>query len=143
MNATSACAFMKVLEEHQKSCTHPGCQVQWGDGFHPKIWKIHKSHESSYCMDLRALKTVDNDKALDLNNPEDRKIYDFVKTKRLIERFKSAGAEVCYFNDKRNPGCKTLEGHSNHIHACFDPKSQIVQDTCRSGFKQRQTEVEN
>jgi hypothetical protein len=136
MNATSACAFMRVLEYHQKICRSPGCEIQWGDAFHPKAWQVHGGHESGTCIDLRPLKTVDNRDPQRISIAS-RSVYDWIKTKQLVERFSKAGATTIFFNDKRIPEAGWYAGHADHIHVCFAPTDQKVQDTCRSGYPKK------
>lgn len=128
----TTCAFMKVLEEHQKKCIGDGCQIQFGDMFHLRKWGPHEYHNSGKCIDIRPLKKTDDKLALTYKDSN----YDREKTKKFIKLLKKAGGASIVFDDPKIEGTlKTSNGsHNNHIHVCFDPKDQKVQDTCYKGL---------
>ena len=135
----TGCAFMKVLENHQKSCTGDGCQVQFGNLFHLKTWGTHQFHGSGKCIDIRPLKTSDSRTSLTYKS----KNYDREKTKNFIKLLSDAGGSPIVFDDRKLinefPGRTDIRptsdgSHSNHIHVCFDPKSSKVKKTCYQGL---------
>lgn len=128
----TTCAFMKVLEQHQKDCTTPGCQVQFGDMFHLRDWGPHQYHGAGKCIDIRPLKTEDNLGSTSYHS----KIYDREKTKNFIKLLEKAGGTSVVFDDPKVPGVARTsnQSHANHIHVCFDPKSSIVKKTCYEGI---------
>ena len=135
----TGCAFMKVLEQHQKSCKGDGCQVQFGDLFHLKSWGSHKFHGSGKCIDIRPLKNQNSKTSLTYRSSK----YDREKTLNFIKLLKDAGGSPIVFDDRkvinefpnRADIRPTSDGsHSNHIHVCFDPKSSKVKKTCYQGL---------
>lgn len=135
----TGCAFMKVLEKHQKDCQGEGCQIQFGDMFHLKSWGPHNYHGSGKCIDIRPLKKSTSRTSLTYHS----KNYDREKTKKFIELLSEAGGSPIVFDDRkitnefkdRSDIRPTSDGsHANHIHVCFDPSSKTVQDTCYKGF---------
>lgn len=128
----TTCAFMKVLEQHQKECTTVGCQVQFGDMFHLRDWGPHQFHGAGKCIDIRPLKTEDNLAGTSYHSG----IYDREKTKKFIDLLKKAGGTSVVFDDPKVPGVSRTanQSHADHIHVCFDPKSKIVKKTCYKGL---------
>jgi len=131
----TACAFMEVLKTQQKECSGYGCQVQFGNIYHPKNWGPHETHYTGNCIDIRPLRIDNTTYSITYHNP----IYDRDKTIDLIKLLKRAGASNIYFNDKkvRNalPYVGYVSGHDNHIHFCLDPQDSDVQDTCENGIE--------
>lgn len=129
----TTCAFMKVLEKHQKDCTEPGCQVQFGDMFHLRDWGPHQYHGAGRCIDIRPLKTEDNLMGTSYRST----IYDREKTEKFINLLKKAGGTSVVFDDPKVPGVARTanQSHADHIHVCFDPKSKIVKKTCYQGLE--------
>jgi hypothetical protein len=124
---------MKVLEQHQKECTKPGCQVQFGDMFHLRDWGPHRYHGAGRCIDIRPLKTEDNLMGTSYRST----IYDREKTEKFINLLKKAGGTSVVFDDPKVPGVARTanQSHADHIHVCFDPKSKIVKKTCYQGLE--------
>ncbi|MES2855291.1 MAG: hypothetical protein V4692_05485, partial [Bdellovibrionota bacterium] len=83
----SGCAFIRVLEAHQQACQGPGCQVKFGDLFHPPRWNGHKSHGKRTCVDIEPIRNASGG-------------YDFKRTSAFIALLRRAGAEqkALYFN---------------------------------------------
>lgn len=131
---TTGCTFMRVLEAHQKKCSTPGCQIQWGDIYYPYVTrggkKEHRSHDDGQCVDIRPLRKSDDDSPIQWSKSA-KTDYDVEKTKDLIELLKAFGGDPILFNDKRT-GANRWPGHDNHIHVCFDPESPRVQEVCRN-----------
>jgi hypothetical protein len=135
----TGCAFMKVLEQQQKSCKGAGCQVQFGNLFHLKTWGTHQFHGSGKCIDIRPMKTDDSKTSLTYKSSN----YDREKTLNFIKLLKKAGGSPIVFDDRkvtnefpdRSDIRPTSDGsHANHIHVCFDPKSTKVKKTCYQGL---------
>jgi uncharacterized protein YgiM (DUF1202 family) len=59
-------------------------------------------------------------------NPE----YDRDTTTKFVNLLKEKGATTIYFNDTAT-GAKPYEGHSNHIHVCFD-KNAKAENACKN-----------
>lgn len=130
----TACAFMEILKTQKEQCTGYGCQIQFGNIYHPQSWGPHETHYTGHCIDIRPLRIDNTTYALTYHNP----VYNQKKTIELIKLLKKAGATNIYFND---PGVRKVlkyvgkvDGHDNHIHFCLDPKNEKVQKTCRDGI---------
>lgn len=151
----AACAFMQVLKKFQKECTGEGCQVQFGDMYHPNSWMGHKSHGAKNCVDIRPQRKKDDLQNNGLKHGWPR--YSQDKTEKLIKLLVQAGGEPLYFNDpaiikkyqkkdyleevrpdvekwnwNRKP--RKLGGHDNHIHVCFPKDSKDTKKACKSGI---------
>ncbi len=131
----AACVFNKVLETHNKSCNGPGCQVQFGDIYHPRSFNVHTSHGGGNCFDVRPLKKRDSKRALTYRDS----LYDREKTKKLIALFEKAGANKIIFDDRAvsSPTIRRTsdQSHANHMHVCFDVESSKTKETCKSGIE--------
>jgi len=135
MNPNSLCAFNKVLKEWKKECTTPGCQVQFGDAFHPRSWKGHSTHGSGNCIDIRPLRKDDDLTLNGLKYGWERYSYD--KTKKFIELLTRAGGKKLYFNDpkvRKNTSASYSSGHSDHIHVCFPNDEEKTKKVCKNGI---------
>jgi len=141
MHPTSLCGFNEALKKFSKQCTTPGCQVQFGDMYHSADWKVHSSHKSGECVDIRPLKKKNNgDWGITY---KDKSQYDRKKTEMFIRTLKDAGAGYIVFNDpkiktyisrdKEDPGKRRV--HDDHIHVCFRKNSEKVKKACRDGIK--------
>jgi hypothetical protein len=143
MNATSACAFLKVLEEHNNLCSSPGCQVQFGDAYSAASWGEHKGHKDGTCIDIRPQRKSSDTTAITRRSTD----YDYQKTVQLIAELRMAGASNIFFNDPNIgnllPFVRRLNNHVNHIHACFDPNNGKVKDTCSNPKSVLATTIEN
>lgn len=144
MHPVSACAFMRVLEEHNRTCRGPGCTIQWGDAYSNAAWNAHESHGGKGCIDLRPLRTDSSTGPITYGAGN----YDRRKTAALIELMKRAGADTRQigFSDPeivRTQGTQAWGGHDNHIHVCFPyatnrtaTSAQVAatQRTCQNGL---------
>jgi hypothetical protein len=151
----AACTFMQVLKEYQKECKGAGCQVQFGDMYHPNSWMGHKSHGAKNCIDIRPQRKKDDLQANGLKHGWGR--YSQDKTESLIKLLVKAGGEPIYFNDPKilkkyqkkdyleeirpdvskwdwNRKPRKLGGHDNHIHVCFPKDSKDAKKACKSGL---------
>jgi hypothetical protein len=130
----AGCTLLKVMEEHQKRCKDPGCQLQFGNIYHPDSWGVHSDHDGD-CVDIRPLKKKDTKTSTNIWRSD----YDAAKTKKLLELLKEAGGKPIFFNDnklrKELGGVSYKSGHHNHIHVCFREDNEQVQETCTKGFK--------
>lgn len=128
----ATCAFMKVLEQHQKDCTEPGCQVQFGNMFHLRSWGPHQFHGAGKCIDIRPLKS----ESTLMGATYKSSIYDREKTSKFIELLKKAGGTSVVFDDPKVSGVARTsnQSHADHIHVCFDPESRVVKNTCYQGI---------
>ena len=133
-NPTAACIFMKVLKKHSKSCQGEGCQIQFGDIWHPKDLGVHSSHFKGECFDVRPLKKKTSRSALDFRDSN----YDRKKTQNLINLFTEAGATKIIFDDRKvsAPVIRRTSdrSHENHLHVCFDPKRSKSRKACELGI---------
>jgi hypothetical protein len=131
----AACVFTKVLELHNKKCTEPGCQVQFGDIYHPRSFNVHSSHGGGECFDVRPLKKRKSKRALNYKDS----LYDREKTKGLIDLFEKAGANKVIFDDRKvsSPHIRRTsdQSHANHMHVCFDGNDEKTKDICKNGIK--------
>ena len=132
----TACAFMEILKAQQQECSGYGCQIQFGNLYHPQSWGPHETHYTGKCIDIRPLRIDNTTYAMTYHNP----VYNQAKTIELIKLLKRAGATNIYFND---PGVRSelsyvgkVDGHDNHIHFCLDPENEKVQDACQNGLSQ-------
>jgi hypothetical protein len=152
LQATSACAFMRVLEANAAICKGPGCQVQWNDAYHPFLINgkmSHVSHTKDSCIDVFPLsKTTRGPGSVTWQNSN----YDRAKTFALLDLMVKAGADISQFgfNDPeamKRFGTKRWPGHDNHIHVCFpnapNPNARVpitaaqaqkVENTCKNGL---------
>lgn len=134
----TACAFMEILKTQQKECSGYGCQIQFGNIYHPKNWGPHSTHYSGECIDIRPLRIDNTTYSITHWNP----VYNEKKTIELIKMLKRAGATNIYFNDKEVrqalPYVGWVTGHDNHIHFCLDPENDEVQKTCKDGVPPKQ-----
>jgi hypothetical protein len=132
----ASCVFTKVLETHNKSCKGPGCQVQFGDIYHPASFNVHTSHGGGNCFDVRPLKNKKSKRALTYNDS----IYDKNKTVELMRLFEKAGANKIIFDDPsiKSPYIRRTsdQSHANHMHVCFDLNSKRTKETCKNGLKE-------
>ncbi len=131
----SLCVFTKVLKEWQKECTTPGCQVQFGDAFHPRSWKGHSTHGSGNCIDIRPLRKDDDETVNGLKYGWER--YSYEKTKKFVELLSRAGGTKLYFNDPdvvKNTKAAYVGGHADHIHVCFPENEKKTQEVCENGI---------
>lgn len=130
---TTACAFMEILKSQQEECSGYGCQIQFGNIYHPKSWGPHETHYTGECIDIRPLRKDNTTYSITYHNP----IYDREKTIELIKLLKRAGATNIYFNDwgvrKVLRYVGKVDGHDNHIHFCLDPDNDDVKKSCRDG----------
>lgn len=130
----AACVFNKVLERHNKDCKGSGCQLQFGNIYHPRSFNVHTSHGGGDCFDVRPLKKVSSKRALTYKD----EIYDREKTKKLISLFDKAGATKIIYDDRQvsSPNIRRTsdQSHANHMHVCFDVKSPKVKNTCIKGI---------
>lgn len=114
LKPTSMCSFLQVAKEFEKKCQGPGCEVQFGNMYHKKSWKKHKSHESGECIDVRPFRKSEDD--ITRGHPwhsykknkngeiiRDRSRlnteYDRDKTRDFINLAIKAGATFVFFND--------------------------------------------
>jgi len=133
LKPNSHCAFLRVLEQHNKDCTSMGCQVQFGDMYHSDSWGVHQGHDSGECIDIRPLRKMDDGNS-GLTYRHGR--YDREKTKAFITLLKKAGARFTIFNDKQITGLsRDASVHDDHIHVCFGENREKVQTTCQQGFE--------
>tara|TARA_B100001971_G_scaffold215193_1_gene259928 strand:+ start:4595 stop:5995 length:1401 start_codon:yes stop_codon:yes gene_type:complete len=130
----TACTFMEILKTQQEECSGYGCQIQFGNMYHPKNWGPHETHYTGKCIDIRPLRIDNTTYAMTYHNP----VYDLDKTIELIKLLRRAGATNIYFNDwnvrKELPYVGRVTGHDNHIHFCLDPENEDVQKACRDGI---------
>ncbi|WP_127718201.1 hypothetical protein [Halobacteriovorax sp. HLS] len=136
LKATPLCVFNKVLEQWSKECKEVGCQVQFGDLYHPVSWRAHSSHGSGECIDIRPMRSNDDETINGLRYGWER--YSEDKTKRFIELLSKAGGKNLFFNDpkiRKTTKATYMKGHNDHIHVCFPPEDDRVKDTCKNGIK--------
>ncbi len=120
MHPQSACAFMRVLEEWQRTCQGPGCSVQWGDAYSNAAWNAHESHGNKSCIDIRPMRRDASVGPITFSAAN----YDRQRTAALIDLMRRAGADTAQlgFSDPqivRSHGTQPWSGHDNHIHVCF------------------------
>lgn len=136
MKPTSHCAFLQVVKKHNESCKEAGCQVQFGNMYHPPSWGTHDGHGTGECVDIRPFRKSDDDNAglVYSNNANSR--YDREKTKSFIQLLKKSGARTNIFNDRQISGLSRDSSgvHDDHIHVCFGENREKVQQTCRNGL---------
>jgi hypothetical protein len=130
------CVFNKVLEQWSKDCKEVGCQVQFGDLYHPPSWQAHSSHGSGECIDIRPMRANDDETLNGLKPGWER--YSLDKTKRFVELLLKAGGKKLYFNDPKiykNTKARYMKGHSDHIHVCFPEDDTDVKKVCNDGIQ--------
>ena len=135
MNPKPLCAFTKVLKQWQKECKGVGCQVQFGDAFHPRSWKGHSSHGTGDCIDIRPFRVNDDETINGLKYGWER--YSYEKTKDFINLLTRAGGKKLYFNDpevRKNTSAVKGTGHSDHIHVCFPKNDKKTKEVCENGI---------
>lgn len=149
-NPMSTCAFLRVAQAWQEICNEPGCEIQYGNAYVHDDWGPHSSHDSARCMDIRPFRiSSDEDNGLYYTNPE----YSRERTTDFLDLLVRAGASRIIYGDasavnmsnavRRNTREVDPENfnphrvmhdsgsiHDNHIHYCFDPDSEQVQETC-------------
>ena len=128
---------MKLAKEFKQICNTPGCQIQFGDMYHPVSWDVHEGHYGGECVDIRPFRkskddikkgepwygTKKNAKGQlipDLNkrNPE----YDIEKTRKFIELAIKNGATDIFYNDSLlNDSFKSLNYKRTIIPKAKDP----------------------
>ncbi len=133
--AVSMCAFLQTLRTWKDTCEGVNCSVGIGHIYHPTDLKVHQTHGSGECFDVRPF----------TNNPDHKyhrvsykqKRYSHDKTLKFIKLLRSAGAQNIYFNDpkihKKFYYVRKSKGHDNHIHFCFPVESDKVYSTCFHG----------
>lgn len=136
LKSTAMCAFNKVLEQWSKECKEVGCQVQFGDLYHPPSWRAHSSHGSGECIDIRPMRANDDDTLNGLKPGWER--YSLDKTKRFVKLLEKANGKKIFFNDPKiykKTKAKYMKGHHDHIHVCFPSDDKEVKKTCKEGIK--------
>ena len=139
---TAVCAFVNVVKQWEKECPYgePGCMLQWGNGYHHPSWGVHRSHQSKSCFDIRPMRKTNRVGGITMHWPS----YDREKTRRLVKLLEKAGGvgilndgsySKMFFDDSRIKGTRRVSkaDHSDHIHVCFPPDLNLVQNTCKHG----------
>ena len=135
LKPNALCAFTQVLKKWQTQCTEPGCKAMFGDLYHPRSWRAHSTHGSGDCIDLRPFRANDDDTTNGLRYEWERYSHD--KTLRFIQLLEKAGGSPIYFNDpviRKKTKARRMNGHSNHIHVCFDEEADSTMKTCKDGL---------
>lgn len=142
----SACAFMRVLEAHQRDHANQmdqsgrlgnGYEIQWGDMYHEASWGVHQSHGAGECIDIRPLRPDGDDGRGGGVSVNYSGAVDMDKTCELIQRLQDAGASTLIFGQAcDNGGVTSVDRsvHHNHIHVCFPASSPEVRNACQNGL---------
>jgi hypothetical protein len=157
---TSICAFLQAVKAHNKTCTTPNCQIQWGDFYHSDAWYTHQDHVHGSCVDIRPMRKKEGYGPLGIwsyvkrcKKLEDgtqsctnvrvlNSLYDRAKTQQLVQTLAAAGGvgkaepdgtvkiQNILFNDPQIKGVRSSRGHDNHLHVCFPPQNEKVISAC-------------
>ncbi len=139
----SACAFLQVAKKWQDTKCSKGknlCRIGFGHVYHPSHLSYfpdrsstpHESHSSGECFDFRPF-TNSPDHAF---GPMDHRYqtYNRKLTKEFINLLKESGVKDIVFNDSKIKNTRYVDGHHNHIHACFKQTDPDIKKTCNNGL---------
>ncbi len=143
INVTSGCALTSVLKEWQNRYPSSRDEIQIGNMWHPKTWNVHSTHELSCdkkntnchsaqgtCIDIRPLSTDSARAGVTTGSGN----YSRSRTREFIQLLRAAGADRVFFDGSRIPEANAIGGHADHIHVCFNPSNESVQNACAYGI---------
>lgn len=134
--AVSMCAFLQTLKSWQDTCKGANCSVGIGHIYHPTDLKVHQTHGSGECFDVRPFTDNPDHKYHRVSYKQRR--YSHKKTLKFIKLLRRSGARNIYFNDpkihKKFYYVRKSKGHDNHIHFCYPVESDKVYTTCFNGI---------
>lgn len=134
--AVSMCAFLQTLKKWKETCKGVNCSVGIGHIYHPTDLKVHQTHGSGECFDVRPFTDDPDHKYHRVSYKQKR--YSRKMTLDFIKILRAAGARNIYFNDpnihKKHFYVRKSKGHDNHIHFCYPVESDKVYTTCFNGI---------
>lgn len=137
----SMCAFLKVLDLHNRTCRGPGCKLIWGHFYSHPNEGAHNGHGTAQCVDVSPLRDFDSYPGgyagiHAVGYTKKRGVfalpgYDRAKTQAFITLARSQGATNIGFCDRLvGVDWQDCKKHNDHIHMCFRSESGRLPTDC-------------